>query len=54
MNLSEFILIGGKVLNQEDSQHEMEHMDYEMGECVVCGGKLNEQHIMEGGQSTQV
>ena len=31
----------------------MEHMDHEdhekMGKCVVCGGKLTEQHRMEGG-----
>jgi Cu2+-exporting ATPase len=31
----------------------MEHMDHEdhdkMGECVVCGGELTEEHRMEGG-----
>ena len=27
----------------------MKHMGHEMGECVVCGEKLNEQHRMEGG-----
>jgi P-type Cu2+ transporter len=28
----------------------MEHMDHDkMGECVVCGGKLTEQHRIEGG-----
>jgi Cu2+-exporting ATPase len=40
-------------LKHDDSKHEMEHMDHEdhekMGECVVCGGELNEQHRMEGG-----
>jgi P-type Cu2+ transporter len=40
-------------LDHNNSEHEMEHMDHEdhekMGECVVCGGKLTEQHRMEGG-----
>ena len=36
-------------LDRDDSNHQMEHMDHEkMGECVVCGGELTEQHRMEG------
>ena len=39
-------------MDHGDSSHQMEHMDHDdhvkMGECVVCGGKLTEQHRMEG------
>jgi P-type Cu2+ transporter len=46
--------IGGDKLGHDNFEHEMEHMgheDHEMGECVVCGAKLDEQHRMEGGNA---
>ena len=39
--------LGGIKIDHDNSKHGMDHMNHEMGKCVICGEKLTEKHKME-------